>query len=113
MQTLFERAASIAPPDTGAIELARTRQQQLTKPAGSLGKLEDIAVHIAGVTGQPLPKIAQKAVIIMAGDHGVNSEGVSADPGPVAAQRVHNLLRGGAAVNVLAQDGGGKRIVAD
>jgi len=50
MQTLFERAASIAPPDTGAIELARTRQQQLTKPAGSLGKLEDIAVHIAGVT---------------------------------------------------------------
>ena len=53
MQTLFERAASIAPLDTGALDLARTRQQQLTKPAGSLGRLEDIAVQIAGVTGQP------------------------------------------------------------
>ena len=113
MQTLFERAASIAPPDTGAIELARTRQQQLTKPAGSLGKLEDIAVHIAGVTGQPLPKITQKAVIIMAGDHGVTSEGVSAYPAAVTAQMVHNFLRGGAAINVLAQYVGAKVIVVD
>ncbi|TMC87415.1 MAG: nicotinate-nucleotide--dimethylbenzimidazole phosphoribosyltransferase [Chloroflexi bacterium] len=65
MQTLFERAASIAPLDTDALDLARTHQQELTKPAGSLGRLEDIAVHIAGVTGQPFPKLAQKAVIIM------------------------------------------------
>src|SRR5438067_11957569 len=104
MQTLFERAASIAPLDTGALELARTRQQQLTKPAGSLGRLEDISVHIAGVTGQPLPKITQKAVIIMAGDHGVTSEGVSAYPAAVSDQMVHNFLQRRRARNALAQD---------
>ena len=61
-----------------AMELARARQQQLTKPAGSLGRLEDIAVQIAGITGQSIPRIQHKAVIIMAGDHGVTSERVSA-----------------------------------
>src|SRR5437764_2581853 len=113
MQTLFERAASITPLDTGALELARTRQQQLTKPAGSLGRLEDISVHIAGVTGQPLPKITQKAVIIMAGDHGVTNEGVSAYPAAVTPQMVHNFLQGGAAINALAQYVGAKVIVVD
>jgi nicotinate-nucleotide--dimethylbenzimidazole phosphoribosyltransferase len=52
MQNIFERVASIAPLDTGAMELARSRQQQLTKPAGSLGRLEDIAIQIAGITKQ-------------------------------------------------------------
>src|SRR5436305_14021859 len=113
MQHIRNRARSVVSLDTAAMELARTRQQQLTKPAGSLGRLEDIAVQIAGITGHPVPRIQQKAVIIMAGDHGVTSEGVSAYPATVTAQMVHNFLRGGAAINVLAQYVGAKVIVVD
>jgi len=113
MQHILNRAASVVPLDTAAMELARTRQQQLTKPAGSLGRLEDLAVHIAGITGQPIPRIQQKAVIIMAGDHGVTSEGVSAYPSAVTAQMVHNFLQGGAAINALAHYVDAKVIVVD
>jgi nicotinate-nucleotide--dimethylbenzimidazole phosphoribosyltransferase len=113
MQHILGRAASIAPLDTGAMGLARTRQQQLTKPAGSLGRLEDIAVQIAGITQQPLPRIERKAVIIMAGDHGVTREGVSAYPSAVTPQMVHNFLQGGAAINALAHYVGAKVIVVD
>jgi nicotinate-nucleotide--dimethylbenzimidazole phosphoribosyltransferase len=95
------------------MEQARFRQQQLTKPAGSLGRLEDIAVQIAGITRQPLPNIKQKAVIIMAADHGVAREGVSAYPSDVTAQMVHNFLRGGAAINALARCAGAGVIVVD
>ena len=95
------------------MELASARQQQLTKPAGSLGRLEDIAVQIAGITGQPIPRIERKAVIIMAGDHGVTSEGVSAYPSAVTLQMVHNFLQGGAAINALAHYVGAKVIVVD
>lgn len=113
MQHILDRVASIAPLDTGAMELARTRQQQLTKPAGSLGRLEDIAVQIAGITQQPLPRIKRKVVIIMAGDHGVTSEGVSAYPAAVTPQMVYNFLRSGAAINALARYIGAKVIVVD
>src|SRR5438477_10118858 len=113
MQQILDRVASVTPLDTAAMELASARQQQLTKPAGSLGRLEDIAIHIAGITKQPLPRIQRKAVIIMAGDHGVTSEGVSAYPAAVTAQMVHNFLQGGAAINALAQYVGAKVIVVD
>jgi nicotinate-nucleotide--dimethylbenzimidazole phosphoribosyltransferase len=113
MKHILNRAASVIPLDTAAMELARTRQQQLTKPAGSLGRLEDLAVHIAGITGQPIPRIQRKAVIIMAGDHGVTSEGVSAYPATVTAQMVHNFLQGGAAINALAHYVDAKVIVVD
>src|SRR5438045_7041047 len=113
MQHILNRASSVVPPDIAAMELARTRQQQLTKPAGSLGRLEDIAIHIAGITKQPLPRIQRKAVIIMAGDHGVHSEGVSAYPSAVTPQMVHNFLQGGAAINALARYVGAKVIVVD
>src|SRR5437763_5918184 len=113
MQHIRNRARSVVSLDTGAMELARMRQQQLTKPAGSLGRLEDIAVQFAGITGHPVPSIQQKAVIIMAGDHGVTSEGVSAYPAAVTAQMVHNFLQGGAAINALAQYVGAKVIVVD
>jgi nicotinate-nucleotide--dimethylbenzimidazole phosphoribosyltransferase len=95
------------------MELARSRQQQLTKPAGSLGRLEDIAIQMAGITGQALPNIQQKAVIIMAGDHGVTREGVSAYPADVTPQMVYNFLRGGAAINAIAHHAGAKVIVVD
>src|SRR5579859_3445657 len=85
MQHILDRVASATPLDMAAMELARSRQQQLTKPAGSLGRLEDIAIQTAGITGQPVPRIQRKAVIIMAGDHGVTSEGVSAYPAAVTS----------------------------
>ncbi len=113
IQQILDRVASAIPLDTDAMELARSRQQQLTKPAGSLGRLEDIAIQMAGISGQPLPNIQQKAVIIMAGDHGVTREGVSAYPANVTAQMVYNFLRGGAAINALAHHAGAKVIVVD
>jgi nicotinate-nucleotide--dimethylbenzimidazole phosphoribosyltransferase len=113
MQQILARVASVTPLDTEAMELARSRQQQLTKPAGSLGRLEDIAIQMAGITGQSIPNIKQKAVIIMAGDHGVTREGVSAYPSDVTAQMVYNFLRSGAAINALAHSIGAMVIVVD
>src|SRR5215471_372113 len=112
-QKILDRIFSVTPLDTVVMEQARFRQQQLTKPAGSLGRLEDIAVHMAGITRQPLPNIKQKAVIVMAADHGVAREGVSAYPSDVTAQMVHNFLRGGAAINALARSAGARVIVVD
>src|SRR5215831_16975782 len=112
-QTILERISSVTPLDVVVMEQARLRQQQLTKPAGSLGRLEDIAIQMAGITRQPLPNIKQKAVIIMAADHGVAREGVSAYPADVTAQMVHNFLRGGAAINALARSAGARVIVVD
>jgi len=95
------------------MEQAHSRQQQLTKPAGSLGRLEDIAIQMAGITRQPLPKVKQKTVVIMVGDHGVTREGISAYPSAVTPQMVYNFLRGGAAINALAHHIGVKVIVVD
>src|SRR6266516_1900729 len=114
MKDVLERIARITPLDTDAMERARTRQGQLTKPAGSVGMLEDIAVQMAGITQQPLPRsVERKAVIVMAADHGVTSEGVSAYPAAVTPQMVHNFLQGGAAINVLARYVGVRVIVVD
>jgi nicotinate-nucleotide--dimethylbenzimidazole phosphoribosyltransferase len=113
MQHILDRVASVTPLDTASMELARSRQQQLTKPAGSLGRLEDIAIQIAGITKQRLPNVKQKAVIIMAGDHGVTKEGVSAYPSAVTSQMVYNFLQGGAAINALAHHVGARVIVVD
>lgn len=113
MRDVLDRIAGVNSLDTDAMERARMRQQQLTKPAGSLGRLEDIAVQIAGITQQPLPSIERKAVIVMAGDHGVTSEGVSAYPSAVTPQMVQNFLQGGAAINALARYVGARVIVVD
>ncbi len=113
MQFLNEIIAQIKPLHTDAMEQAKERQQQLTKPAGSLGRLEEIAIHIVGITGQPKPTIKRKAVIIMAGDHGVAAEGVSAYPSAVTPQMVYNFLHGGAAINALARHAGADVVVVD
>ncbi len=113
MQKILDLLASITPLDSSAMEAARTRQQELTKPAGSLGRLEEIAIQIAGITGKSRPQIARKAVIVMAGDHGVTAEGVSAYPSEVTPQMVYNFLRGGAAINALAHYAGAKVIIVD
>ncbi len=103
----------IPPLDQDAMEQARTRQQQLTKPAGSMGRLEDIAIQMAGITRSVLPTIQRKAVIIMAADHGVTLEGVSAYPSAVTPQMVLNFLHGGAAINALALQAGAEVVVVD
>jgi nicotinate-nucleotide--dimethylbenzimidazole phosphoribosyltransferase len=105
--------SQIAPLDETAMQAARARHDQLTKPQGSLGRLEDLSVQIAGITAQPQPSIRQKVITVMAGDHGVVAEGVSAYPQEVTPQMVENFLHGGAAINVLARHVGARVVVAD
>jgi nicotinate-nucleotide--dimethylbenzimidazole phosphoribosyltransferase len=104
---------SIPPIDQASAELARARQAQLTKPAGSLGRLEELSVRLAGMQADPRPSVERKTVIVMAADHGVAIEGVSAYPAEVTAQMVLNFLRGGAAINVLARQAGARVTVVD
>lgn len=103
----------IGPLDAAAMAAARERQDQLTKPPGSLGRLEELSVHLAGVTGKVPPLLERRTVIVMAGDHGVAGEGVSAYPAEVTAQMVLNFLRGGAAISVLARQAGARVVVVD
>jgi nicotinate-nucleotide--dimethylbenzimidazole phosphoribosyltransferase len=103
----------IAAPDTSAGILAQRRLDQLTKPAGSLGRLEELACRLAEISGRCPPEIAHPVIFTLAGDHGVVEEGVSAYPQIVTAQMVENFLRGGAAINVLARHVGARVVVAD
>jgi nicotinate-nucleotide--dimethylbenzimidazole phosphoribosyltransferase len=99
--------------DETAMEAARARQNMLTKPAGSLGRLEDLSIQLAGITGKEIPVIKDKVIITMAGDHGVVEEGVSAFPQEVTPQMVLNFLHGGAAINVLARHVGARITIVD
>jgi nicotinate-nucleotide--dimethylbenzimidazole phosphoribosyltransferase len=103
----------IKPLDERAMAAARSRQDTLTKPQGSLGRLEELSIKLAGIQGKPLPQIRHKAIIVMAGDHGVVAEGVSNWPQEVTAQMVANFLRGGAGINVLARQIGARVVVVD
>ncbi|MCU6796313.1 nicotinate-nucleotide--dimethylbenzimidazole phosphoribosyltransferase [Paenibacillus sp. WQ 127069] len=104
MPTSLETMISaIQPINLDAVQAASDHLDQLTKPPGSLGKLEEIAKQLAGITGITVPKIGKKAVIVMAADHGVCEEGISAFPSEVTQQMVLNFCSGGAAVNVLAR----------
>lgn len=94
-------------------EEALARQQQLTKPTGSLGQLERLAVQLAGLQGRVKPKADALWIAIFAGDHGVVAEGVSAYPQEVTGQMLHNFVTGGAAISVLAQQLSGQLDVVD
>lgn len=100
---LLAVTAAISPPDLEAMERARQRQDQLTKPAGALGRLEDLAVQVAGITGSDRPSRGRKLAVVFAADHGVVAEGVSAYPSTVTAQMVRSFVSGTAAVSVLAR----------
>lgn len=110
---LDEIVARIRPLDEPAMVAARARQDTLTKPAGSLGRLEALSIQLAGIYGNPLPQVRHKVIVTMAGDHGVVVEGVSAYPQAVTAQMVANFVRGGAAINVLARHVGARVVVVD
>lgn len=101
------------PIDAAVVEQAEARQQQLTKPAGSLGRLESVAVQLAGLQGQVKPSLDQLWIAIFAGDHGVVAEGVSAFPQEVTGQMLHNFVTGGAAISVLARQLGASLEVVD
>ena len=108
-----EAIAAIRPPDESARRLAAEAQSRLTKPAGALGRLEDLHLWSAGVYRSPAPSIAHRVIVVAAADHGVVVEGVSAYPQAVTTEMVANMLRGGAAVNVLARQAGAKVVVVD
>jgi nicotinate-nucleotide--dimethylbenzimidazole phosphoribosyltransferase len=104
---------TIGPMDTEAMTIAAARHDRLTKPSGSLGRLEELAVTLAGITGRPDAPVRQRWIVVAAGDHGVAREGVSAYPSDVTAQMVANFVAGGAAINVLAASVGASLAVVD
>jgi nicotinate-nucleotide--dimethylbenzimidazole phosphoribosyltransferase len=109
-----ELIAGIRPLDEAAMRAAQARQDVLTKPRGSLGRLETLSIQMAGITRRcPPPVPVRKAVLVFAGDHGVVAQGVSAYPQEVTPQMVTNFLRGGAAINVLARGAGAKVVIVD
>ena len=134
---LEEVIGAIGPLDEGAMAQARRRQDSLTKPPGSLGRLEELSVQVAGIRGQAIPsassglrssaggstssprrsgrglRLDHKAIVVMAGDHGVVAEGFGLYPQEVTRQMVLNFLRGGAGINVLARHIGARVVVVD
>ena len=94
---------TISPPDRDYLQRAEQRQMQLTKPPGSLGRLESLAVRISGLQNSLMPDVSQTRIMIFAADHGIAQEGVSAFPQSVTAQMVRNFSAGGAAISVLAR----------
>jgi len=113
MQKLTETIKKIIEPDSKLTAATQSRLDNLTKPLGSLGRLEELAKQIAGITGKENPELIKKVIFTLAADHGVTAEGVSAFPKEVTAQMVYNFLRGGAGINVLAKHVGAKVVVVD
>jgi nicotinate-nucleotide--dimethylbenzimidazole phosphoribosyltransferase len=113
MSALEAALQAIAPPDASVAAAARRHQDDLTKPPGSLGRLEDLAVQLAAVRGRDRVALGGCAVLVCAADHGVVRRGVSAYPAEVTAQMVANFLRGGAAINVIARAAGARVVVLD
>ena len=112
-ELLSNTLKKIGKPDKKAMEEAQARQDLLTKPQGSLGRLEEISIKLAGIQGKTVPEIKEKAIITMAGDHGIVAEGVGNWPQDVTAQMVMNFLGGGAGINVLARQAGIRILVVD
>ncbi len=113
MPSILRRLDSIVAPDPEMGVLAQHRLDQLAKPPGSLGRLEELARDLCLMTGLCPPAVAESVIFTLAGDHGVVAEGVSAYPQVVTSQMVENFLNGGAAVNVLARQVGARVVVAD
>jgi len=113
MKLLTSTINKIKPLDKTAMAESRARQDKLTKPAGSLGRLEELSIQIAGIQGKARPVIENKAMITMAGDHGIVDEKIGNWPREVTAQMVENFLRGGAGINVLARQAGARIVFVD
>ncbi len=109
----IETVEAVGPLDATAMAAARDILDSLTKPPGSLGRLESLAVWLAGVTGDARPTVQGRSIVVAAADHGVTRQGVSAYPPEVTAQMVANFLDGGAAINALASRVGASVTVLD
>src|SRR5918997_4820813 len=104
---VHELAADVQQADVSAAQAARERHLSLAKPPGSLGRLEEVGVRLAGMAGECPPPVPENpAVVVCAGDHGVVARGVSPWPRAVTATMVRNFCSGGAAVNALARTAG-------
>jgi nicotinate-nucleotide--dimethylbenzimidazole phosphoribosyltransferase len=110
---LDQAIAAIEPLDQAAMAAARVHLDDLTKPPGSLGRLEEVAVQLAGIRRRDGELLGPSAVLVCAADHGVVADGVSAYPAEVTPQMVLNFLGGGAAINVLARQVGARVVVLD
>lgn len=114
MSLLSQTLAAISPPSRTAASEADARQALLTKPRGSMGRLEDVGSQLAGIAGSCPPPIPQHpAIAVFAADHGVHAQGVTPWPQEVTAQMVANLAAGGAVVNALARQIGASVTVVD
>ncbi len=113
MSLLSTTISSISDLPSEIMDQTQQRLDNLTKPPGSLGVLEAIARQVAGITGNPRPQVAKKTIILMAGDHGVVAEGVSAFPQEVTPQMVMNFINSGAGINVLARHAGADLVLVD
>ena len=113
MMALGDVLSRIEPVDPGAQEAARIRQRQLVKPPGSLGRLEELSIQLAGIFRSERPALRGKTVIVAAADHGVVAQRVTGYAQEVTAQMVQNFLAGGAAINVMAQRAGANLVVVD
>ena len=112
--TLLQRTcAAVVPASRHAAQQAQARMDNKTKPRGSLGRLEELACRLASIYGTPDPALPDNAVVVMAADHGVTDEGVSAYPQEVTGQMVRNFAAGGAAINVLARLQQARVVVVD
>jgi nicotinate-nucleotide--dimethylbenzimidazole phosphoribosyltransferase len=114
MSTFGEASARVVPVDAAAADEARARHDRLTKPPGSLGRLEEAGIRLSAIARRCPPPVPEPAtVVVFAGDHGVLAEGISPWPQEVTAQMVANFGAGGAAVNVLARHVGAQVVVVD
>ena len=113
MQRLNETIGRIETIDPSLTARTQDRLDHLTKPHGSLGRLESLAKQIVGITRCDAPRTANKVIFTLAGDHGIVQEGVSAFPPEVTAQMVRNFLAHGAGINVLARHVGARVVVVD
>ncbi|MBW2261529.1 MAG: nicotinate-nucleotide--dimethylbenzimidazole phosphoribosyltransferase, partial [Deltaproteobacteria bacterium] len=112
--SLLEETLRLVPAVDRSIETrVRARLDDLTKPPGSLGRLEELALQYCLATGTASPVLGKKRIVTFAGDHGVAARGVSAFPSSVTPQMVMNMLGGGAAVNVLGRHAGAEVVVVD
>lgn len=113
MSLLEKTLEKIYPQDNTFRVKARERLDQLALPHWALGDLMDLAVDLAGMTRSMQPPVSNKAVVVMAGDHGVVAESVSRFPSEVTPQMVHNFVNGGAGINALARQAGSEVVVVD
>ncbi|PIU41631.1 MAG: nicotinate-nucleotide--dimethylbenzimidazole phosphoribosyltransferase [Candidatus Omnitrophica bacterium CG07_land_8_20_14_0_80_42_15] len=113
MEVIKKVAGNISLIDENFVKKTQVKLDNLTKPRGSLGRLEELAKQICGITGKESPLLRNKVIFTLAADHGVVREGVSAYPQEVTAQMVYNFLSGGAGINVLANHVGARVVIVD